>query len=68
MVVTAFLPYGILTCVTIVHQDEIIPVDGKVAENGIKGDTNMEKVSKLSPAFIKPHGKERSAVKGVRWH
>jgi hypothetical protein len=27
-----------------------------VVENGIKGDTNMEKVSKLSPAFVKPHG------------
>lgn len=31
-------------------------MDGQVTENGIKGDTNMEKVSKLSPAFIKPHG------------
>jgi hypothetical protein len=31
-------------------------VNGSVTENGIKGDTNMEKVSKLAPAFIKPHG------------
>jgi hypothetical protein len=40
----------------IAYQDEIIPVNGSVTENGIKGDTNMEKVSKLAPAFIKPHG------------
>ena len=26
------------------YVDEIIPVDGKTAENGIKGDTTMEKV------------------------
>ena len=38
------------------YVDEIIPVDGKVAENGIKGDTTIEKVSKLKPAFVKPHG------------
>jgi hypothetical protein len=30
------------------YKDEIIPVDGKVAENGIKGDSSIEKVSKLS--------------------
>ena len=38
------------------YVDELIPVDGKTAENGIKGDTTMEKVSKLKPAFVKPHG------------
>jgi len=43
------------------YKDEIIPVDGKVAENGIKGDSTMEKVSKLKPAFIKPHGTHTAA-------
>lgn len=38
------------------YQNEVIPVNGSVAENGIKGDTNMEKLGKLKPAFIKPHG------------
>jgi len=38
------------------YVDEIVPVDGKTAENGIKGDTSMDKVGKLSPAFVKPHG------------
>ena len=41
--------------------DEIIPVNGVVAENGIKGDTTLEKVSKLSPAFVKPHGTHTAA-------
>jgi len=43
------------------YKDEIIPVDGKVTENGIKGDSNMEKVGKLKPAFIKPHGTHTAA-------
>lgn len=43
------------------YKDELIPVDGKLEENGIKGDTNMEKVSKLNPAFIKPHGTHTAA-------
>ena len=43
------------------YKDEIIPVDGNVTENGIKGDSNMEKVSKLKPAFIKPHGTHTAA-------
>lgn len=41
--------------------DEITPVDGSVTENGIKGDTSMEKVSKLKPAFVKPHGNNTAA-------
>jgi acetyl-CoA acyltransferase len=41
--------------------DEIIPVDGNVKENGIKADTTLEKVGKLSPAFIKPHGTHTAA-------
>lgn len=43
------------------YEKEIIPVDGKVQENGIKADTSYEKVAKLSPAFIKPHGTHTAA-------
>lgn len=43
------------------YVDEIIPVNGSSAENGIKGDTSMEKVSKLPPAFLKPHGTHTAA-------
>ena len=32
-----------------------------VTENGIKGDSTIEKVSKLSPAFVKPHGTHTAA-------
>lgn len=40
---------------------EIVPVDGSSVENGIKADTSYEKVSKLSPAFVKPHGTHTAA-------
>jgi acetyl-CoA acetyltransferase len=53
---SAVLTHTFSAVMCALSQDEIIPVDGSVVENGIKGDTNMEKVSKLSPAFIKPHG------------
>eukprot|EP01041_Mallomonas_annulata_P004117 gene4117-8188_t len=43
------------------YVDELIAVDGKVEENGIKGDTTYEKMSKLSPAFVKPHGTHTAA-------
>lgn len=43
------------------YKDEIIPVDGNLTENGIKGDSTVEKVSKLKPAFIKPHGTHTAA-------
>jgi acetyl-CoA acyltransferase len=43
------------------YKDELFAVDGKLEENGIKGDTNIEKVSKLGPAFIKPHGTHTAA-------
>jgi acetyl-CoA acyltransferase len=43
------------------YKDEIIPVDGMTEENGIKGDTSMEKMGKLKPAFIKPHGTHTAA-------
>ena len=32
-----------------------------VLENGIKGDSTYDKVSKLSPAFVKPHGTHTAA-------
>jgi acetyl-CoA acyltransferase len=44
-----------------IYTKEIVPVDGKTAENGIKADTSMEKVAKLPPAFIKPHGTHTAA-------
>jgi acetyl-CoA acyltransferase len=43
------------------YKDELFAVDGKLEENGIKGDTSLEKVSKLPPAFIKPHGTHTAA-------
>jgi acetyl-CoA acyltransferase len=43
------------------YADELVPVDGRSVENGIKADTSLEKVSKLSPAFIKPHGTATAA-------
>lgn len=43
------------------YKDEIVPVDGNVTENGVKGDTTVEKVSKLKPAFVKPHGTHTAA-------
>lgn len=44
-----------------IYIDEIVPVDGNVTENGIKGDTTAEKIGKLNPAFIKPHGTHTAA-------
>ena len=44
-----------------IFNDEIIPVNGSSEENGIKADTSYEKVAKLSPAFIKPHGTHTAA-------
>eukprot|EP00607_Mallomonas_marina_P009779 CAMPEP_0182419066 /NCGR_PEP_ID=MMETSP1167-20130531/3460_1 /TAXON_ID=2988 /ORGANISM="Mallomonas Sp, Strain CCMP3275" /LENGTH=280 /DNA_ID=CAMNT_0024593665 /DNA_START=609 /DNA_END=1451 /DNA_ORIENTATION=- len=43
------------------YSEEIVAVDGSVEENGIKGDTSYEKMQKLSPAFIKPHGTHTAA-------
>lgn len=42
-------------------KDELFPVNlanGEIADrdNGIREDTTMEKLDKLNPAFIKPHG------------
>jgi len=43
------------------YKDEIIPVEGKTEENGIKADTSLEKMAKLNPAFVKPHGTHTAA-------
>jgi len=43
------------------YQEEIIPYHGSSEENGIKGDSSIESVSKLKPAFIKPHGTHTAA-------
>lgn len=44
-----------------IYKQEIIPVDGSSVENGIKADSTYEKVSKLPPSFIKPHGTHTAA-------
>jgi acetyl-CoA acyltransferase len=43
------------------YKDEIIPFEGKTEENGIQADTTIEALSKLKPAFIKPHGTHTAA-------
>jgi len=43
------------------YEGEVIPYKGSTAENGIKGDSTIESVSKLKPAFIKPHGTHTAA-------
>jgi len=43
------------------YDDEIFAVDGSKLENGIQGESNIDKVSKLKPAFIKPHGTHTAA-------
>jgi acetyl-CoA acyltransferase len=39
----------------------VIPYKGSTEENGIKVGSSMESVSKLKPAFIKPHGTHTAA-------
>jgi len=43
------------------YKNEVIPYKGSTEENGIKGDSTMESVSKLKPAFVKPHGTHTAA-------
>lgn len=38
------------------YEDEIIPTHGTSSENPVKGDSTLEKMATLKPAFIKPHG------------
>ena len=39
----------------------MVPYKGSTEENGIQGDSTKESVSKLKPAFIKPHGTHTAA-------
>lgn len=43
------------------YEGEIIPYKGSTEENGIKADSTIESVSKLKPAFVKPHGTHTAA-------
>lgn len=43
------------------YDDEIVAYKGSTEENGIKADSTIESVSKLKPAFIKPHGTHTAA-------
>lgn len=43
------------------YDNEVVPYNGSTKENGIKGDSTYESVSKLKPAFIKPHGTHTAA-------
>lgn len=42
-------------------QHEIVPTFGETMDNGIKGDSTIEKLGSLKPAFIKPHGTHTAA-------
>jgi len=44
-----------------IFKDEISPVDGHTTDNGIKGDSSLEKLSSLRPAFVRPHGTHTAA-------
>ena len=43
------------------YDNEVIAYKGSTLENGIKGDSTMESVGKLKPAFVKPHGTHTAA-------
>ena len=43
------------------YKEEIVAYKGSKDENGIKGDSTIESVSKLKPAFVKPHGTHTAA-------
>jgi len=43
------------------YKEEITAYKGSTEENGIKGDSTYEKVAKLKPAFVKPHGTHTAA-------
>ncbi|GBG24228.1 Acetyl-CoA acetyltransferase, mitochondrial [Hondaea fermentalgiana] len=38
------------------YKNEVLNVGGSTEENCIRGDTTMERLQKLKPAFVKPHG------------
>lgn len=43
------------------YKSEILPYKGTTEENGVNPGTSLEKISKLKPAFIKPHGTHTAA-------
>lgn len=43
------------------YEGEVIPYKGSTEENGIQSSSTKESVSKLKPAFIKPHGTHTAA-------
>ena len=43
------------------YKNEIAPYRGSFEENGIKGNSTMESVGKLKPAFVKPDGTHTAA-------
>lgn len=43
------------------YKNDVLPYKGSTVENGIKGDSTVESVSKLKPAFVKPHGTHTAA-------
>jgi len=43
------------------YKNEIVPYRGSHAENGIKGNSTIESVSRLKPAFVKPNGTHTAA-------
>ena len=43
------------------YDGEIIAYKGSTEENGIKAESTVESVSKLKPAFVKPHGTHTAA-------
>lgn len=42
-------------------KDQIVPVNGSVEDNGVRGESTMADMAKLKPAFIKPHGTHTAA-------
>jgi len=42
-------------------KEEIVAVDGETMDLGVRADSSVEKLSKLKPAFIKPHGTHTAA-------
>mmetsp|Transcript_25502 Transcript_25502/g.32594 ORF Transcript_25502/g.32594 Transcript_25502/m.32594 type:complete len:488 (+) Transcript_25502:24-1487(+) len=43
------------------YDGEIVAYKGSIEENGVKAESTVESVSKLKPAFIKPHGTHTAA-------
>lgn len=43
------------------YKNDVLPYKGSSVENGIKADSTVESVSKLKPAFVKPHGTHTAA-------